>query len=94
MSRTCPHTVAGSLRSSLVERCRRLRLGAYYTFIRFHPTIARPCSTDWGSSAFGIIGGYAGIQVVTVHTGRQFPLIDQTLAAADRFSYFDWLTVG
>jgi hypothetical protein len=67
-----------------------LAIGAYYTVIRFRPNIAALFN------GFGLVGiGFTGsmlASILTVYTGRQFPFTDQTLAAADRFVGFDWLT--
>jgi hypothetical protein len=67
-----------------------LAIGAYYTFIRFHPIIAALFN------GFGLLGiGFTGsilASILTVYTGRQFPFTDQALAAADHFIGFDWLT--
>ncbi len=87
---TCPIPLRGHY-DHLLWTMPALAIGAYYTFIRFHPTIAA-LFNGLGLVGIGIIGGMLA-SVVTVHTGRQFPLTDQTLAAADRFIYFDWLTV-
>jgi len=71
-------------------RCRRLRLGLLHLH-SISPNHRRLVQRI-GARRHWIIGGVLA-SVVTVHTGRQFPLTDQTLAAADRFIYFDWLTV-
>jgi hypothetical protein len=68
-----------------------LAIGAYYTFIRFHPIIAALFN------GFGLVGiGFTGsilASILTVYTGRQLPFTDQILAAADHFIGFDWLTL-
>jgi hypothetical protein len=68
-----------------------LAIGAYYTFIRFNPVIAAVFN-GFGLVGIGLTGSF-GASVVTVYTGRQLPFTDQTLAAADHFIGFDWLTL-
>ena len=68
-----------------------LAIGAYYTFLRFHPIVAGLFN------GIGLVGiGFTGsvlASVLTVYTGRHFPFTDGPLAAADRFIGFDWLAL-
>jgi hypothetical protein len=66
-----------------------LVIGAYYTFVRFRPLPAMVFN-GLGLAAFAFTGNVLS-SILTMYSGRGFPMTDAALAAADRLVGFDWM---
>src|SRR5712671_964524 len=68
-----------------------LAIGTYYTFVRYRVVVAAVFN-GLGLAAFSLTGNVMS-SVLTVYTGRGFPLADEALNAADRLIGFDWIAL-
>jgi hypothetical protein len=66
-----------------------LAIGAYYTFWRFS-LLPATLFNGLGLAGFGFTGNVLST-ILTMYTGRRFPLADSALATADRAIGFDWV---
>ena len=68
-----------------------LTIGTYFTYVRSHAIISGLFN------GLGLLGiGFTGsvlASVLTVYSGRRFPLTDHALAAVDRALGFDWVAL-